>query len=228
MFLRFLTWLMIICLLPHFHAKLLFYCHLFKRYLFCFNKVWLIDCWFCSVVQCHCIVLLSIIMTIMTIKPLWLQPWTELTEQNQQKEILISLNTQTMDCACDLLHFSVVAAKGFALSVCQRKHRREFGIRVRSFDCCLHIRYVLAYCWWLRAKNDLTEWKREKENKNFSNQRSGLPTLRSFRGVQPNYNQESLSQSERGGGKNIANCKCPPATMLLPWLKGIPAESVIL
>lgn len=185
------------------------------------------DCWFCSVVQCHCIVVLSIIMTIMTIKSLWLQPWTELTERNQQKKILISLNTQTMDCACDLLHFSVVATKDFALLACQRKHRREFGIRVRSFDCCLHVRYVLAYCWWLRAKNDLTEWKREKENKNFSDQRSACPHC----GASGACSQTPIKKpfvEVRGGGENIANCKCPPATMLLPWLKGIPAESVIL
>lgn len=144
---------------------------------FFFNKVWLIDCWFCSVVQCHCIVVLSIIMTIMTIKSLWLQPWTA-NRVKQTEKILISLNTQTMDCACDLLHFSVVATKDFAVLMCQHKHCREFGIRVRSFDCCIHIRYVLAY-WRIVdgcvPRTISQNWKREKENKNFSDQRSACP-----------------------------------------------------
>lgn len=38
----------------------------------------------------------------------------------------------------------------------------------------------------------------------------GLPTLRSFRGVQPSYNQESLSQSERGGEKTLQTVSARP------------------
>lgn len=147
-------------------------------------------------------------MTIMTIKSLWLQPWTANRVKQTETNLDFIKHTNNGPCLWSAPLYRR-SHKGFcSLDVPAQTPPRIWHPSQVLWLLPPHKVYVLAYCWWPRAKSDLTEWKREKEKQKSLSPTIGLPTLRSFRGVQPNSNQETLCQSARGE-RNIPNLQVP-------------------